>query len=302
MGPLWILSLVAMQPEVAIAVDPTVPATLDFATLLSSEIDAPATVRTSSVSFERILTGRLPPWPEGLLAAFEPRTGRVVVVRRVDGTVLLRTLDEAASRAAYAVAIAAAELIRYARLPIPAKGDTPRIRLLPALYLALGGGISESFGHEPLVIEPRFAVGGELLDPVRGVFSRFALGVRAPVEAEKAMVRYRRWGPSASFAAGWAGGWIRVGGRFEAGVAFTEAAARTKAGDVEGRDRRTPVWATIGPFFELVVGAGLSLVLETSLGWSASPADYLVRNDVALAEGRFRWNASAAVAWRWQSQ
>jgi hypothetical protein len=250
------------------------------------------------------LAGALPQWPEALLVAFDPGSGRVVVVRRDDGTVLLRTLDDAASRATYAVAIAAAELIRYARLPIPRKGETPgtRVRLLPALYLSLGAGFSESFGHEPLVIEPRFVAGGELLDPKRGVFSRFALAVRAPVETEKAEVRYRRWGPSASLAAGWANGWIRLGGRIEAGVAFTEATARTEAGDVEGRDRRAPVWASVGPFFEVVIGAGLLAVLDAGLGWSASPADYLVRNAVALAEGRFRWSASLAIAWRWQGQ
>lgn len=300
MGPLWILSLVAMQTEVAIAVDPEVPATVDFATLLSSELDAPTTVRTSSVAFERIVAGAVPAWPEALLVAFEPRTGRVAVVRKKDGTVLLRTLGTRASRASYAVAIAAAELIRYARVPIPKEAE-PLARLLPALYLSLGVGVSESFGHEPLLIEPRFVAGGELLDPTREVFSRFALAIRAPVETEKAKVRYRRWGPSASFAAGWAGRRIRLGGRVEAGVAFTEAAARTETGDVEGRDRRAPVWVGVGPFFEMMIGAGLSLALDAGFGWSASPADYIVRNQVALAEGRFRWNTSLAVAWRWQS-
>ncbi len=294
------LLLLAAQTEVGIVVDPEVPRTNDFATQLSGELAVPTTVRTATHAVDAILSGRLPDWPEPLIVLFEPASGRVVVARRADATILLRALDTAAS--SYAAAIAAAELIRFARLPIPKRGEPPTARLLPAVFLSLGLGVTESFAHEPLLLEPRLFIGAELLDAEHGIFTGVAVGARAPVETTRNQILYRRWGPAVAVAGGWKHAWLRIGLRLEAGVAITEARATTPEGAIEGRDRRAPAWIAVGPVFEIAVGVGLSVVLDAALGATASPADYLVRDQVAVAEGRLRWSAALSLRWRWQAQ
>jgi hypothetical protein len=174
--------------------------------------------------------------------------------------------------------------------------------LAPALFVSIGLGIVEAFGHEPLVVEPRLVVGGELASADGALFSRLAVGLRAPVEVTAGPVVYQRWGPSVALVVAWRDGPIRVGGRFETGVSLTVAEAIAAEGAVEGRAARTVAWASLGPHAELSLGLGLSVVLDAAMGWSASPGDYIVRGETVLAEGRLRVAAGGGVAWRWEAR
>lgn len=212
--------LMVGQVHVGIGIDTASPRGLSFASHLADELDTATTVRDFTLALDTILGGDHPAWPEPLLVFYDAQTSRVAVVRRSDGTVLLRALEpEGAGSSSYAMAIAAAELLRFAYLPIPAKGAplTPS-RLQPALMVSLGVEIMDSFGAEPIATQLRLTAGADLLDRTRGMFSRLAIGLRAPIEISTAQqLQVRRWGPPWS--------WLRAGRRTGFAAAVDSKAA-----------------------------------------------------------------------------
>jgi hypothetical protein len=178
----------------------------EFASHLAGELDEPASVRTSTITFASLLDLPALSFPEPYLIFADPRAGRVLVMRPSDRTVLLRAIDEATARESpYALAVAAAELLRLARAsetlpnlePPPTSEARPSPRLALGTTISVGVAITEAFGHEPLLVQPTFALALDLIETESELFSTIALAIKAPYSSDRSfgdtLVRYRRW-------------------------------------------------------------------------------------------------------------
>jgi hypothetical protein len=277
--------LLAGSVRVAIVVPPDERGR-EFATQLAGELDEPAAVHTSTLTIEALVSLPPLPWREPFVLFADPERARIAVIRSEDRTLLLRALDESSP---YALAVAGAELLDAA------EAEPVRSRLSLGGSVSIGVGVVEAFGHEPVLVSGSIAAELELREG--DLWSTIGLGFEATSSAEVSNVRYRRWEPSLRLGLGRAIGDLDLGATLAAGVSV----ARAEAFDVEGvrigADDRVPVLFALGGRARYRVGAGFCLGAEASLGWSVSPADYVVKDVLVLSEGRFRWGVSAVAGW-----
>src|SRR5688572_27547141 len=188
--PPWIGILCALAepaPSVAIVIAPTEQGT-EFASQLAGELDEPATVRTSTISFHALLDVPELHWPERYLVFADPSEARILVIRPEDRTLLLRALDPDAARAApFALAVAAAELLRAARATEKTSGDriAQKTGLALGASVAVGVSVVEAFGYEPILVQGTVEVDLELLDRERDLWSTIGLALEATGTGER---------------------------------------------------------------------------------------------------------------------
>jgi hypothetical protein len=304
------LALASTSPDVAVAIPPT-EAGRRLGDQLSAELDEPVRIRTSTLTAADVLA--LPPFPgvERYLIFADPEQGRIIVVRAADRTLLLRGFDPSRTDA-HAMAVAAAELLRLARSsgeppPPPAEVASAvrsRDTLDVGVSIALGLAVTEAFGHEPLFLQPSIQVGMELEERSSGVWSMALVSVRVPQVRDTTFgdtrIRYRRWEPALVLGVGGVIGDFTLGATLEIGTSITRAEAFASSGELIHREDRLPFWLAAGGLVRYHFGAGFGVQLGASLGGSTSPADYLVKERVALSEGPVRWQATAAASWSYR--
>ncbi|HEX4338983.1 MAG TPA: hypothetical protein VH062_23915 [Polyangiaceae bacterium] len=308
----------------AVAIVTASPASDAAARYLATQIDMP-TVRRDTRNARRLgpLTAEARAnWSEDLVVVVDAELATVSVLRPSDGTIGSRTLGESATRAPYAVALAAVELLEIVRNAPPAHGATspPAPPSSLVLRLSTDFGLVQSVGTsgnlsllEPtLGVDVQFARRGSPVVVLGGIHATGLLRTQhdltliLPAGDRRGRVDYVRDELSARFGIGHRQGPSAVFGYTDIGVAFIHAHAEDSAGSFSSDDRRAAIWLGLGAELRYTVVGGLALgigagvaFLPVASRFYASPPGSSTEL-TALREDGLDLRARASIIWEFE--
>jgi len=292
---------------------------------LSTQLDLPTVRRPTENArhLDRLVVEARTKWHEDLVVVVDAEQATVSVLRPSDGTIGSRTLGESASRAPYAVALAAVELLEIVRNAPPAhsppsESAPPRRSLV--LRMSFDFGLVQSVGTSGNLglLEPtagadlmlaRPASPGFLLAGVHAtglVPTQRDLTLVLPSGDSRGRVDYLRDELSARFGIGHRQGPSAVFGWGDVGVAFIHIRARDLDGSFSSEDRRAAIWLGVGAELRYTVIAGLALGIGAGVAFLPVPSRFFASPPgsatalTALQEDGVELRARASVIWEFE--
>jgi hypothetical protein len=307
----------------AVAIVTASPASNAAARYLATQIDLPTDRRESKNArrLDKLLPEARASWPEDLVVVVDAEQATVSVLRPSDGTISSRALDESATRAPYALALAAVELLEIVRNAPPAHGPPthapPRslvLRLSADFGLIQSVGTSGNLGLlEPTVgVDVAFTRPGSPVWLLTGIHatglvpSEHDLSLVLPAGPSRGRDDYNRDELSARFGIGHRQGPSAVLGWADTGIAFIHVHAGDSAGTFTSDDRRAAIWLGLGAELRYTVVSGLALgigagvaFLPVASRFFASPPGSSTEL-TALQEDSLELRARASVIWEFE--
>jgi hypothetical protein len=307
----------------AVAIVTATPASDAAAQYLATQIDLPTVRRNTENArhLERLVVEARTKWPEDLVVVVDADGATVSVLRPSDGTIGSRALAESATRAPYAVALAAVELLEIVRNAPPAHAPVmrPPSRSL-VLRMAFDFGLVQSVGTSGNLglLEPTTGVDVAFARPASPVWfiagihamglvpSRRDLTLVLPTGDSRGRVDYVRDELSTRFGIGHRQGPSAVFGWGDVGVAFIHVHAQDSQGTFSSNDSRAAIWLGLGAELRytvvgglaLGIGAGVAFLPVASRFYASPPGSSTALT--ALQEDGLDLRARASVIWEFE--
>lgn len=271
-----VLSSRALAETIAIV---TAPGTSEEAArYFRSQVDRPvaALETTNARDLDALVREARQKWHKDLIVIIDAERATVSVIRPWDGTISSRALDESASSAPYAVALAAVELLELVRAAPPARSaalpGAPMRPIVPRASVDIGILESVSKNGEIGLLQPTTGVDIELSREPHAFW--IAFGVHAtglsPTQRtqplllpkgtdEKGVIEYARTEVSLRLSIGDRQGQSAAVGWCDVGAAVARATAYDRTVTAIASDQRTLFWLGVGGELRYRLGADFSL-------------------------------------------
>lgn len=220
----------------------------------------------------------------------------VALVRVRDRTVLVRSFQEQTSP--YALAIATAELVRLLETRAFPGAPQPGVGL--GVRFSGGAEIDAAPRREGTLLVPALGVSLEIRRWIAPIEPGLVLSIRfpgpQPLGGGNGALEYRRFGVAAGLSGSLRFEVLALRASVALDVSRAQVEPREETATVARRDRTVfGVDLLLGLRFP--VGAGFDLEAAAGLTMVANPAEFLLGEEIALAEGRTRIRAALALGW-----
>lgn len=316
-----ILGVVSLSRAETVQVVTASPASDAAARYFRTQVDLPAVnLETPNArDLETLVTEARRQGRRDLIVVIDAERATVSVVRPWDGTISTRKLDESATSAPYAVALAAVELLEIVRVAPPARAAAlprPTPPILPRAAVDIGLVESVSKNGEIGLLQPTtgidielgretspwwigFGVHGTGLSPMRR--AQTLLLSKGP--DENGSIEYARTEVSLRLSIGDRQGQSAAVGWCDFGAAVARATAYDQTVTVVSADQRTLFWLGVGgelryrlgADFSLGIGAGGAFLPVTSTFFASPPG---AKTPItAFEESPVEFRARVALVW-----
>ncbi len=254
-------------------------------------------------------------FPERVLLWIDHRAAMITVLRRSDGTALVRVLPPETFRTSpYVAALAAVELLSLIAQTPEAQVETTPVEphaqrqpaAAPSLHwlLLAGGELAASPGKDPVLWRPVLGLGVERDLPYTPYFvlaqvSAAPLGVwtrDVPGASSQERVRYTRSDLAGRLGAGARVPAGSISGYLSGGVGFVSATPRGVPRARARVDRPQRGFAGAGAAFRYQPWHHVGFTFALDLTWLPTPTKYLVDGRTALEEGQLRVGSSLSLS------
>lgn len=305
-----------------IAIVTASPASDEAARYFRTQVDQPAALveTTNARDLEALVREARRKWHKDLVVVLDAERATVSVVRPSDGTISSRALDEKASSAPYAVALAAVELLEIVRTAPPARSaalprPAPR-PLVPRAAVDIGLVESVSKNGEIGLLQPTTGIDIELsrdpnsfwvgfgvhatgLSPMR----RAQILVLPDGPDENGTIEYARTEVSLRLSIGDRQGASAAVGWADVGAAVARTTAFDRSVTPVATDQRPLFWLglggelryRLGADFSLGIGAGGAFLPVTSTFFASPPG--AASPVAAFEESPIEFRARIALIW-----
>jgi hypothetical protein len=300
------VSATATSEPVVILIPPESVTASIAASHLRDELEVSSRVEPAlDLDLEAVVSRARQVWPDSVVIVLDPKKNETWLLRPGEDKLVVRSLEKRSDVSPYALAVAAAELVRISlterhrppeEAPVAAP-EPPAARDLE-IALSVGFGLAASPGFEGALAEP--VLGLDLRLGSAGFWSSIGVRARGPSSASaakgEAIVDYDRTDLSLRIAFGPEHDpWIFTA-LLEVGASITNATA-VRGSDLLGEASRVPFWVGGGVDLEYKISSLFRAASGIEIVRVLSPADYLGSGEAVFSEGAWRVQASLGARW-----